>query len=65
MNAVNEVSQSDQREQVERIVMCVGTWPEDNYADFIVFPVKQGESDKDAIARAQEAYGEDHEFYIK
>lgn len=48
-----------------RTVWCVGTWPEENYADFEVFDVRPGESDEDAIKRAQEAYSEDEEFYIQ
>lgn len=49
----------------ERVVMCVGTWPEDNYADFRVFAVRPDESDSDAMKRAAEAYGNDNTFYIQ
>lgn len=49
----------------KKMVMCVGTWPEDNYEDFEVFNVKPGESDKEAIDRAIVEYGDDNEFYIK
>ena len=48
----------------QRVVMCVGTWPEDNYEDFVVFSVGEDESDEDAIVRAKAAYSDDNEFYI-
>ena len=48
-----------------RTVMCVGTWPEDNYADFEVCDVRPGESDQDAINRAIQLYGPNQKFYIK
>jgi hypothetical protein len=47
-----------------RVVMCKGTWIEDNYTDFLVFPVQEGESDDDAIYRAGEEYSHKEEFYI-
>jgi hypothetical protein len=47
-----------------RVVMCKGTWPEDNYQDFVVFDVLPGESDADAIYRAGEAYSHNDEFYV-
>lgn len=47
-----------------RLVMCVGTWPEDNYQDFVVREVQEGESDEEAIAKAAEFYGPKNEFYI-
>lgn len=50
---------------VKRRVYCVGQWPEDNYADFVVFDVKEGETDEEAIKRAQTVYSEEDEFYIK
>lgn len=43
--------------------MCVGTWPEDP-TDFEVFNVRPGETDEDAIKRAEKAYGSDNTFYI-
>lgn len=49
---------------VKRVVMCKGTWPEDNYADFFVFDVRDGETDAAAILRAEEAYSPDDEFYV-
>jgi len=49
---------------MKRYVMCVGTWPENNYADFVVFEIDDDETDESAIARAQVAYGDDREFYI-
>ena len=45
-------------------VMCVGTWPEDNYKDFEVFEVRENESEGDAILRAEKAYSSEDEFYI-
>lgn len=48
-----------------KAVMCVGNWPEDNYADFEVFLVKEGESDEQAIERAKQSYSEECEFYIE
>jgi len=48
-----------------RIVMCVGTWPEDDHSDFEVFDVRSGESDEDAIKRAEKAYSDKDNFYIK
>ena len=47
-----------------RTVMCKGTWPEDDYADFVVFSDIGEMSDDDAIAKAKEAYSDKHEFYI-
>ena len=47
-----------------KTVMCVGTWPEDNYEDFEVFDVLDGETDADAIERAESAYSPDDNFYI-
>lgn len=49
----------------QRLVMCVNDWPEDGEEDFIVFPVRNGESDEEAINRAVEAYGPNKSFYIK
>lgn len=48
-----------------KVVMCVGTWPEENYQDFEVFEVRENESEKDAILRAEKAYSSEDEFYIK
>ena len=47
-----------------RWVMCKNTWPEDNYVDFKVFVVREGETDEDAIKRAKLEYRDDDEFYI-
>ena len=52
-------------ESKKRTVMCVCPWPEDKSADFEVTDVKPGESDEDAIKRAQAAYGTANKFYIK
>ncbi len=49
---------------MRRVVMCVNDWPEDGEVDFIVFEVKENESDANAIKRAGEAYSPDDEFYI-
>lgn len=47
-----------------KVVMCVGTWPEDNYRDFEVCEVEEGESDEQAIKRAEEMYSPEDTFYI-
>ena len=49
---------------MRRVVMCVNDWPEDGEEDFIVFEVKENETDEEAIIRAGEAYSPDDEFYI-
>jgi len=49
---------------MKRIVMCVGTWPEDGYKDFYVCDVKPGESDEQAIMRAKGYYNDKDEFYV-
>ncbi len=51
--------------ETERMVMGVGTYPEDGYKDFEVFNVRKGETDEEAIARAKSAYSDNDEFYIK
>lgn len=48
-----------------KIIMCVGTWPENNYADFEVTKVREGETEESAIVRAKLNYGEDQEYYVK
>jgi len=49
-----------------RIVMCKANWPEADEPDFKVFKVEDGETDEQAINRAQEVYDSPHnEFYIK
>lgn len=48
-----------------RMVMCVGTWPEDNYTDFEIFMVRVGESDAEAFERAKATYGSHNRFYIR
>lgn len=48
-----------------RQVWCIGTWPEDNYEDFPVLNIKDGETDDQAIQRAIEAYSDKENFYIK
>lgn len=53
------------KEIKKRVVMCVGTMPEDNYKDFEVFEVKQYETDEEAIERAKLVYSENETFYIK
>jgi hypothetical protein len=40
----------------KRFVMCKVTWPENNYADFVVFAVRLEESDDQAIERAGAEY---------
>ena len=44
--------------------MCVGTWPEDGYKDFVVFNVLENETDEEAIFRAGQAYSHEEEFYV-
>jgi len=48
-----------------KVVMCVGTWPEDNYTDFEVTEVKENETEESAIDRAKFHYGKDNKYYIK
>lgn len=48
----------------KKVVMCVGTWPEDNYKDFVVREVKDYETDEEAIECARASYGNDQEYYI-
>ena len=48
-----------------RVIMCVNNWPEPDQIDFEVFPVKSTESEKEALARAAQAYGPDEEFYVE
>lgn len=50
-------------ESTGKVVMCVSTWPEEN-EDFEVFEVRPGESDQEAIRRAEEAYSPKEQFYI-
>jgi hypothetical protein len=50
--------------QPQKKVWCVGTWPEDNYADFLVCDVREGETEEEAIARAKLLYSPDDKFYI-
>ena len=47
-----------------RVVMGVNTWPEPDQHDFEIIEVAPGESDEDAIARAQSHYSPDLECYI-
>ena len=47
-----------------RTVMCVGTWPEDNYADFVVYDDIGDWTDEQAIKYAKKAYSDEDEFYI-
>lgn len=47
-----------------KIVMCVSTWPEADQQDFEVFAVRPGETDEQAISRAEIAYSKEDEFYI-
>ena len=49
----------------KRVVMMVGTWPEENYADTEVTEVRTNETDKEAINRAKRMYSQKDEFYIK
>ena len=48
-----------------RVVMCVGTFPEDNYEDFEVFAVLKDETDEQAISRAEKEYSPENEFYVE
>jgi hypothetical protein len=41
---------------MKRIVMCANDLPEGDIKDFEMFPVKNGESDEDAIKRAKVVY---------
>ena len=50
---------------MSRVVMCKGTWPEENYEDFVVCEVKENETDEEAMERAKSYYGVDNEFYIR
>jgi len=48
-----------------KVVMARGRWPEENYQDFLVFHLRENETDDEAIARAKEAYNDPRdEFYI-
>lgn len=44
--------------------MCKGTWPEDDYADFVVYSDIGDLSDEEAFAKARKDYSDKHEFYI-
>lgn len=48
----------------KRTVMCKGKWPEDNYADFVVYSDIGDMPEEQAFANAREAYSDDNEFYI-
>lgn len=49
----------------KRVLMCVGTYPEDNYRDFpVYYPIPDEWTNEEAIKKAQEGYSENHEFYI-
>ena len=49
----------------QRVVMCFGQWPEENYQDFMVFSVRDDESDEEALARAKaSSQDERDEFYV-
>ncbi len=61
---VQKVLMIDRGLKMTRMVMCKGTWPEDNYADFEVFEVENGETDGEAIERAKRAYSPTNEFFI-
>ena len=41
-----------------KVVMARGRWPEENYQDFLVFHLRENETDDEAIARAKEAYND-------
>ncbi len=49
---------------MKRMVYGVNSWPEGG-GDFPITAVRQGESDEDAIKRAQLSYSPELECYIK
>ncbi len=48
----------------KRVVMVIGTYPEDNYADFEAYEIKPTETDFEAINKARNIYGKSEEYYI-
>lgn len=53
------------RINMRRMVFGVNDWPETDQTNFAIVEVKEGESDEDAITRAQSHYSPDLECYIK
>jgi hypothetical protein len=49
---------------MKRMVMGVNDWPEDGQEDFEIVEVREGETDEQAIKRAQSHYSPDLECYI-
>jgi hypothetical protein len=47
-----------------RMVVGVSDWPESMGQLFDIFPVKENESDEDAIQRGKDAYSDDLDVYI-
>ena len=47
------------------MVFGVNDWPEADQQDFAITEVREGESDEDAILRAQSLYSPDLDCYIK
>ena len=50
---------------MKRMVFGVNDWPEADQTYFAIIEVKEGESDENAILRAQSLYSPDLECYIK
>jgi hypothetical protein len=46
-------------------VICRSDWPELDQPDFVVFSVREGETDEAAIERAKLEYPGQTEFYIQ
>jgi len=47
-----------------RMVMGVNDWAEADQCDFVMCVIMEGETDEDAILRAQSYYSKDQECYI-